>query len=337
MDDFLKDRADKLIKSMYKAVMEKSVPKDVFDSDKIANVNPDEVAVGASSAMKKKKDEDCDCKDKNDCECEDIAPVDDEMEKREKFVKSVMDSFKAVSNAYLKKMELEKGRMATNREMQPIRDKKQSNKLWEKWNKESKKFKEHQEKIDEKEKDTPPPVPKKMAASEHIDKKEGRCWEGYEPTPGVEPYSEGSCQKKSEKPTLPKKAPDFDELDRKAAERKDKAKKDKEKKAIENAVAGGAPKEVPEVAMKNAEKPFHGYNKNKHSKKGGLSKKGRDKINREEGSNLKAPVSSKAAKKSPKKAARRKSFCARMSGVKGPTSKKGKLTPKGAALKRWDC
>jgi hypothetical protein len=85
------------------------------------------------------------------------------------------------------------------------------------------------------------------------------------------------------------------------------------------------------------EKPFVGYNKEKHSKEGGLSAKAREKYNRETGSNLKAPVSSKEAKKSPKKAARRKSFCARMSGVKGATSKKGKLTPKGAALKRWDC
>ena len=42
---------------------------------------------------------------------------------------------------------LAKGRMATNQEMQEIRDKKQSNKLWDKWNKENKKFQEHQEKI----------------------------------------------------------------------------------------------------------------------------------------------------------------------------------------------
>ena len=27
-------------------------------------------------------------------------------------------------------------------------------------------------------------------------KKKGRCWEGYEPTPGVEPYAPGSCRKK---------------------------------------------------------------------------------------------------------------------------------------------
>lgn len=73
------------------------------------------------------------------------------------------------------------------------------------------------------------------------------------------------------------------------------------------------------------------------SKKGGLTAKGRAKYNSATGSNLKAPVTAKAASKSPKKAARRKSFCARMSGVKGPTSKGGKLTRKGLALKRWDC
>lgn len=73
------------------------------------------------------------------------------------------------------------------------------------------------------------------------------------------------------------------------------------------------------------------------SKKGGLTEKGRAKYNAATGSNLKAPVSAAQAKKSPKAAARRKSFCARMSGVKGPTSKDGKLTRKGLALKRWDC
>ena len=70
---------------------------------------------------------------------------------------------------------------------------------------------------------------------------------------------------------------------------------------------------------------------------GGLTAKGRAKYNNATGSNLKAPVSKKSAEKSPKAAARRKSFCARMSGVKGPTSKDGKLTRKGLALKKWDC
>ena len=74
------------------------------------------------------------------------------------------------------------------------------------------------------------------------------------------------------------------------------------------------------------------------SSKGGLTKAGRDKYNRETGSNLKAPVTSDAAKKSPKKAARRKSFCARMSGVDGPLEdSKGRPTRKALALRRWDC
>jgi len=90
---------------------------------------------------------------------------------------------------------------------------------------------------------------------------------------------------------------------------------------------------------KKKDKPFHGYNPNRHSRKGGLNAKGRAKFKRETGANLKPPVSQKPSTLKPgsKKAKRRKSFCARMGGVKGPTSKGGKLTPKGAALKRWNC
>lgn len=87
------------------------------------------------------------------------------------------------------------------------------------------------------------------------------------------------------------------------------------------------------------EKPFHGYNPSKHHREGGLSAKGRAHFKRTTGANLKPPVTTKPSKLKPgsKSAKRRKSFCARMTGVKGPTSKKGKLTPKGAALKRWNC
>lgn len=90
------------------------------------------------------------------------------------------------------------------------------------------------------------------------------------------------------------------------------------------------------LTKEESDKPFHGYNKEKHSKEGGLNDKYREKYNRENGSNLKRPVTGKV-KPGSKAAKRRKSFCARMSGVKGPTSKDGKLTPKGAALKRWKC
>lgn len=84
------------------------------------------------------------------------------------------------------------------------------------------------------------------------------------------------------------------------------------------------------------EKPFKGYNPKKHARTGGLNDEYRKKYNRETGSNLKRPVTGKV-KPGSKAAKRRKSFCARMSGVSGPTNKDGKLTPKGAALKRWKC
>lgn len=90
---------------------------------------------------------------------------------------------------------------------------------------------------------------------------------------------------------------------------------------------------------KGKKKPFHGYNPKRHHKKGGLNAAGRAKFKRETGANLKPPVTTKPSKLKPgsKRAKRRKSFCARMGGSKGPTSKDGKLTPKGAALKRWNC
>lgn len=71
---------------------------------------------------------------------------------------------------------------------------------------------------------------------------------------------------------------------------------------------------------------------------GGLNAKGRAYFKRTEGANLKPPVSAKQASKSPKAAARRKSFCARMSGVPGPLKdEKGRPTRKALALKKWNC
>lgn len=71
---------------------------------------------------------------------------------------------------------------------------------------------------------------------------------------------------------------------------------------------------------------------------GGLNAKGRASYKAETGGTLKPPVSSAQAKKSPKDAARRKSFCARMGGMPGPMKdSKGKPTRKALALKKWDC
>ena len=73
------------------------------------------------------------------------------------------------------------------------------------------------------------------------------------------------------------------------------------------------------------------------SKRGGLTAKGRRKYNRATGSNLQAPVTKKK-NLTPKERARRKSFCARMSGMPGPLKdKKGRPTRKALALKRWRC
>jgi len=71
------------------------------------------------------------------------------------------------------------------------------------------------------------------------------------------------------------------------------------------------------------------------SKGAGLTAKGRAKINKATGSNLKAPAPNPKTKKD---AGRKKSFCARMSGMPGPMKDaKGKPTRKAASLKRWNC
>ena len=70
---------------------------------------------------------------------------------------------------------------------------------------------------------------------------------------------------------------------------------------------------------------------------GGLNEKGRKSYERENpGSDLKAPVTGKP-KKGSKAEGRQNSFCARMSGVKGPMMKDGKPTRKKLALDKWDC
>jgi hypothetical protein len=70
------------------------------------------------------------------------------------------------------------------------------------------------------------------------------------------------------------------------------------------------------------------------SKSGGLNAKGRASYKRQTGGTLKAPTKSKTSK-------RRKSFCARMLGMKKKlTSKKTARDPNSRinkALRKWDC
>jgi hypothetical protein len=71
---------------------------------------------------------------------------------------------------------------------------------------------------------------------------------------------------------------------------------------------------------------------------GGLNAKGRASA-KKQGMNLKPPVSAKQAKKSPKAAARRKSFCARSAGQmkKFPNAAKDPNSRLRKARKAWDC
>jgi hypothetical protein len=80
--------------------------------------------------------------------------------------------------------------------------------------------------------------------------------------------------------------------------------------------------------------------KGEKSKSGGLTQKGIDKYNRETGSKLKMAVTTPPSKLDPdsKDAKRRKSFCARMSGMPGPMKdEKGRPTRKALSLKKWNC
>lgn len=76
------------------------------------------------------------------------------------------------------------------------------------------------------------------------------------------------------------------------------------------------------------------------SSTGGLTQKGVDAYNRKTGGNLQTAVTTPPSKLDPdsKAAKRRKSFCARMGGVKGPMKdEKGRPTRKALALRKWNC
>lgn len=74
------------------------------------------------------------------------------------------------------------------------------------------------------------------------------------------------------------------------------------------------------------------------SPSGGLNEKGRQYFKNKEGANLKPPVTQKNVDPESKSGKRKKSFCARMSGVKGPMrNEKGEPTRKALALKKWRC
>jgi hypothetical protein len=78
-----------------------------------------------------------------------------------------------------------------------------------------------------------------------------------------------------------------------------------------------------------------GANYRTTEKGAGMTAKGRAAYNKKTGSNLKAPAPSPKTKADE---GRKKSFCARMSGMPGPMKdEKGNPTRKAASLKNWKC
>lgn len=96
---------------------------------------------------------------------------------------------------------------------------------------------------------------------------------------------------------------------------------------------------IKKVVREQLEEDSKGYK----SEGGGLTQKGRDHYNNTTGSHLKAPVTKKPSKLKPgsKSANRRKSFCARMGGMKKRlTSAKTAHDPDSRinkALRKWNC
>jgi hypothetical protein len=95
------------------------------------------------------------------------------------------------------------------------------------------------------------------------------------------------------------------------------------------------------ATVKKAHKTAAWTRKEGKNPSGGLNAKGIASYRRENpGSKLSMAVTTPPSKlkKDSKAAKRRKSFCARMSGVKGPMKKpNGKPTRKALALRKWNC
>lgn len=151
-----------------------------------------------------------------------------------------------------------------------------------------------------------------------------RCWTGYKPVPGKKPYSPGSCTKEELEEI-------FDEI---------------EELFMEIAESNGIDPEViwedfEDVSDEELFETAAWRRKEGKDPKGGLNRKGIASYRRENpGSKLSMAVTTPPSKLKPgsKAANRRKSFCARMGGMKGPMKKpNGEPSRKALALRKWNC
>jgi len=172
--------------------------------------------------------------------------------------------------------------------------------------------------------------------------KDGRCWDGYEPTPNKKPYSKGSCQpiKKakgvhSESEAKGQSIAGKMYRDSKKTDRKVDANfLDSEAKDIHRQKLGEQ-KQMPKPNLPKSEemsKEEFNFKADHKSDKGGLTEKGRKAYNKATGSNLKKPQ--------PEGGKRKKSFCARNKGQIDMHNIDCKKDPEKRACKarkRWKC
>lgn len=155
-----------------------------------------------------------------------------------------------------------------------------------------------------------------------------RCWKGYKPTPGKKPYSKGSCMKEATQ--LKGNQTKLD--------KNKNGKLDKHDFMILRGEHG------PKKAKGVVEGSPAWQRKEGKNPEGGLNAKGVASYRAANpGSKLKTAVTTKPSKlkKGSKSAKRRKSFCARMSGMKKKlTGAKTKSDPDSRinkSLRKWNC
>jgi hypothetical protein len=158
-----------------------------------------------------------------------------------------------------------------------------------------------------------------------------RCWTGYKPVTGKKPYSKGSCKKEDIEYDV-----ELYDIEDECDYTHHFEMIDEEGDEVDLLIIA----ESDEDAYLQAHIIETAAWKRKEGKSpsGGLNAKGVASYRKENpGSKLKMAVTGKV-KPGGKAAKRRKSFCARMSGMKGPMKKpNGKPTRKALALRKWKC
>ena len=157
------------------------------------------------------------------------------------------------------------------------------------------------------------------------------CWSGYKPVPGKKAFSKGSCKLEDVEYNV-----EMYELDEDA----------EYTHVIEMIDDSGEVVDLFLVAESDDDAELQSQviesaawqRKEGKSESGGLNAKGVASYRRENpGSKLKMAVTGKVEPGS-KAAKRRKSFCARMSGMEGPMKKpNGEPTRKALSLRKWKC